>query len=117
MWIASRNSSRRSEETPGGWLGVGDVGRHGAGQETERLEILLASRPDDSFGKLGRRRTLVPAGRLEPVAHELLVEGGGTAARGVVLRVPVSRGVGRERLIDPDQASVLLAAEFELGVG
>ena len=73
---------------------------------------------DDVGGQLRRRRRLVPVERLEVVAHELLVEGrradadAGTyrPARSARNRRSAPRRSGRS-------SSVLVQAEFELGVG
>src|SRR6266545_3356742 len=93
-----------------------EVGRRQACQRLEGLQILFTGRADHAFRKTGSRRTAVPAGRVEPVSHELFVQRVGAVARPVCGGVPVAGGVGREGLVDPDQAPVD-PAELELRVG
>src|ERR1700691_4307184 len=64
-----------------------------------------------------RRRLLVPVQGFQVVAHELLVETWGADAGLVGLRRPEARGVRCQQLVDQDEFSGAVEAEFELGVG
>ena len=75
------------------------------GQAAERLEVLLARPCHDVVGQRRHRRLLVPADPLEVVADELLVEARLRAARRVAVARPEARRVGRQRLVDQDDAT------------
>src|SRR5688572_22123691 len=73
-------------------------------------------RARDHLGREPRCRWLViPAGRIQPIAHELLVERRLGAARHVAVGRPEPGGVGRPYLVDQDQVPVR-EAELELRV-
>src|SRR5713226_637679 len=104
-------------------LGIGSplVSRLGwkqglADQSVVRGEVALARLGDDLAGQRRRVRLLVPARGREPVANELFVIGVRRDAHLVGRGVPVSRAVGRERLVDQDHLVVQLP-ELELRVG
>ena len=92
-----------------------------AAQEPERLDVFLARLLDDVAGERGHGRLLVPADRLEVVAHELLVEARLRTTRRIVVARPEARRIGRQRLVDEDDlipaGAVGDAAEFEFRVG
>src|SRR3954466_8298648 len=58
----------------------------------------------DAFRQCRSRRLLIPADALQIVAHKLLVKRKLRAARGVSVRRPEARGVGRKDLIRQDDA-------------
>src|SRR5512140_2920910 len=58
-----------------------EVGGRRAREGLVRLEVFLAGGADHALRKTGSGRTAVPAGRVEPVPHELFVQGVGTVAR------------------------------------
>ena len=88
---------------------VDDVGRRDLGHHLPGHDVLGERRP-------GRR--LVPGLGLQPVADELLVEGGLRPPRLVAVGGPVAGGVGGQHLVDEQQLSGIHGvAEFEFGVG
>src|SRR5947207_5179780 len=84
------------------------------GEAVDRFEVALL-RPGHDVGRQRRGgRLVIPAARVEPVAHELLVEAHEPA--GFVLRaIPVAGGIRGQRLVDEDRALVD-DPELELGV-
>ena len=70
--------------------GRSDPLRLASGQPPERLHVALARARDDLGGELRRRRFVVPARGVEPVAHELLVERDRLARRASRPRPPSS---------------------------
>ena len=94
-------------------------GRQGrsAHQQPHRLFVLLRGLRQHVRGQRRRGRLLVPGLRLEPVAHELLVEARRADAGAVLGRRPEARGVGRERFVDQIELAGGVGAELELGVG
>src|SRR3974390_3546999 len=87
----------------------------------ESFEIALAGGIHDAFRQRWRRRIAVPAAgaalRLEIIAQRLLVEACLRPAWLPGVGCPEARTVGGHHLVDQDDASVLVAAEFKLGVG
>src|SRR5262245_23429177 len=82
-----------------------------------RLQVLLA-RLIHHLYREGRRGTvLVPAGGLQPVAHELLVERRWIAAGAVLVGRPEARAVWSQHLVYQDQLAAGGGAPLELGVG
>src|SRR5690349_13610178 len=81
------------------------------------LDVFGAGLLDHVGRQLRRRRLLVPAGLGGPVAHVLLVEGGGSGARLVAGGGPEARGVRGQHLVAEDDLGAGVAAELELGVG
>ena len=80
--------------------GVGEVVvERDLGQPLERLDVAAARAGDEIVGQLGPGRRLVPADRLAPVAHELLVERGLRAAGLVAVGRPEAGRVGGQRLV------------------
>src|SRR5205823_14695142 len=79
--------------------------RLAAGEPPARLDVAVEGPLDDVGGELRRRRLLVPARLVEPVADELLVERGGLLAGQPLSDVPVAGGVGGEDLVDQQQLS------------
>src|ERR1700704_3585414 len=74
-------------------------------------EIPLTSLRHDIVGQARRLRFLVPAGTRQPVAHELFVVRIRRDAYLIAGRIPVSRAVGRQGLIDEDE---VVAEQTEL---
>ena len=87
-----------------------------AGDPLERLDVACARAGDDVRRQLRPGRRLVPRLRLEPVAHELLVEARLRAAGRVRRGVPEPRRVGRHHLVDQDQLAID-ETHLELRVG
>src|SRR5262245_47683952 len=88
-----------------------------ARQPAMGVEIFVARPLHHVVGERGYRRLLVPANRLEVVAHELLVEARLRAARTPLVGGPETRGVGRHHLVDENELLARCDAELELGVG
>ena len=87
----------------------------GAVSALVRLAVPLRRLPHHRLGERRRRRQLVPARRLQVVAHRLLVERRRARAGSVAVQRPEPRRVRRQRLVDQDQLAVE-QAELELGV-
>src|SRR5437868_1968005 len=89
-----------------------------AGQAFITLYVFIAGLGDD-FVRQGRgRAVLVPAGGVEPVADELLVERWLGPAGLVLVRGPVAGAVGSQDLVGQQQFTIVgIAAELKLGVG
>src|SRR6188768_793195 len=88
-----------------------------AGDALVGLDVFGPRLLDHVGRQLRRRRLFVPAGLRGPVAHVLLVEGGGRGARLVARGGPEARGVGGQHLVAEDDLGAGAAAELELGVG
>src|ERR1700712_39324 len=92
-----------------------------AGDAAIGLEITLAGGLDDACGQRRRRGLAVPAAvaalGVEVIAQRLLVEARLRLSRTIGIRGPEPRTVGRHHLVDQDDATGLVAAEFEFGVG
>ena len=67
------------------------------------FDVLGAGLLDHVVGQIRRRAVLVPTGRLQPVADELLVERGLRPPGLVIVQRPEARAVGREHFVDQDQ--------------
>ena len=89
-----------------------------AGQSFVRLDIFGSRLCHDILGQSWRRARLVPAGGLEPVADELLVERRLRTAGPIRIDRPVPRAVGREHLVNQQQlAGFGVKPPFKLRVG
>ena len=87
-----------------------------ASQSLEGFDVFSARPFNDISGENGGRTVLVPSGRFEPVAHELLVVARRAAAGSVLIDGPEARAIGGEDLVDQDDA-IVEQAELKLGVG
>src|ERR1019366_10540366 len=100
---------------------TGSDGQFGPGDAAVSLEIALAGGLHDACRQRRRRRLAVPAAGtalgVEVIAQRLLVETRLRLAGLVDIRRPEPRTVGGHHLVDQDDMAVLVAAEFELGVG
>src|ERR1700722_19168532 len=85
------------------------------------FEIAFAGGLHDAWGQGRGRRIAVPAAGaaldVEIIAQRLLVETRLRLAGRVDIRRPEPRTVGGHHLVDQDDMAVLVAAEFEFGVG
>src|SRR5207302_1336838 len=81
-----------------------------------RLHILRACLLDDLTRQRWRRAVLVPSGRLQPIAYELLVERRRVLARLIRLLRPKARAIGRQYFVDQNQRTVRQLAPLELRI-
>src|SRR5581483_803521 len=117
---AARPGRRRpAGRAPRAWSARGSWRRTSrqllSGDALVALAVAVGRPADDVVGELGRGRLPVPSRERQEVAHVLLVVGGRRAARCVRRRLPVARGIGRERLVDERELAVV-EAELELRV-
>src|SRR3954463_6913557 len=92
-----------------------------AGDAAIGFQITLAGGLDHAGGQRGRGRLAVPAAGaalgVEVIAQRLLVEARLRLSRAIGVRRPEPRTVRRHHLVDQDDATGLVPAEFEFGVG
>src|SRR5205823_12657467 len=81
------------------------------------FQVFFPSLGHHVCGRRRRRAVLVPAGRLQPIADELLVEGGRACAGPVLVPGPEAAAVRGEDFVDQDQLPTGQLAPFELGIG
>ena len=110
-------SARKSPRDPNA-AGRSRRSRSGAHQQALRLpgtfSDVLAS---ISAGSSGPGRLLVPGLRLQPVAHDLLVERRRAHADAILVRRPEARRVRRQHFVDQEELARRVGAELELGIG
>src|SRR4051812_28846128 len=87
-----------------------------SGDASKRIQVAGAGRQDDGRGQARRRGFPIPlaplAFAIEIVAQRLLVEAWLAAAWLVRVRRPETRAVGRQHLVDEQDASGGIAAEL-----
>src|SRR5690606_13872245 len=87
------------------------------GQSSQGFAVLVGGLAGDFLRQGGRWGFLVPAGGVQPIAHELLVEAGRVAAFAVSVGWPEAARIWGQNLVHQGQGSVFVEAELELGVG
>src|SRR6266436_9338418 len=130
--IVSQSESDPIKTPITGWARVALIIRSGAGtprrtppgssgnrisQASERLAIFAGGALDDFGRQRGRRRRFVPGLRLQPVAHELLVEARRRLARPILVLWPEARRIRRQHLVHQAQDPGRVQSELELRIG